>query len=129
MGVGTIDLYHLHRPDPMVPIEESVGALAELRQAGKIGEIGVSNVDLIQLCAAERVAPITSAQNRFSLFDQAGRDVLDHCTADGIAFLAYSPLRGVPSPALARVLGATAEAHQVTTAHIALAWLLASPPW
>jgi aryl-alcohol dehydrogenase-like predicted oxidoreductase len=122
--VQRIGLYHLHWPDPEVPIAESVGALAELRQAGKIAHIGVSNVDLAQVVEAQRVTSIASVQNRFSYPRTTGRDVLDHCTGNGIAFLAYSPLRGVSAEPVATV----ARRHGVSSAQVALAWLLAQSP-
>ncbi|HEX5115419.1 MAG TPA: aldo/keto reductase [Pseudonocardiaceae bacterium] len=94
LGVDRIDLYHLHHPDPAVPIEESVGALVELRDAGHIAHIGVSNVSLDQLRRAQRVAPIASVQNKLSIHDRANLDVAEHCFRTGVAFLAYSPLGG-----------------------------------
>jgi aryl-alcohol dehydrogenase-like predicted oxidoreductase len=130
LGVEQLGLYQLHWPDPAVPIAESVGTLAQLQQEGKIARLGVSNVDLAQLAEAKRVATIVSVQNKFSLFHQAGRDVLDYCTEAGIAFLAYSPLRGLPSaePAVAEQLAALAEVHVASPARVALAWLLAQSP-
>jgi pyridoxine 4-dehydrogenase len=83
LGVERIDLYHLHWPDATVPIEESLGALADLQRAGKIHHIGVSNVDLDQARAAHRVTAIASVQNQLSLFHQAGREVVDWCTEHG----------------------------------------------
>jgi len=130
LGVEQIDLYFLHWPDPAVPIEESVGALAELRNEGKIARIGVSNVGLAELVAAQRVAPIAAVQNRFSLFDQSGDEVLEHCTGSGTAFLAYSPLRGLaqaPAELVSR-LRRIGELHEAHPARIALAWLLARSP-
>lgn len=130
LGVERIDLYFLHWPDPDVPIEESVGALDELRREGKIARIGVSNVGLAELDAARRAAPIAAVQNHFSLFDRFGAEVLDRCTSTGIAYLAYSPLRGLAQapPALALRLAGIADAHGVHAARVALAWLLARSP-
>jgi aryl-alcohol dehydrogenase-like predicted oxidoreductase len=127
LAVERIDLYHLHWPDPAVPIEESVGALAQLRQAGKIDNIGISNVDLQQLCRAARVTTIASVQNRLSVLDQRHHAVADHCHRTGVAFLAYSPLGGSshrsPLP-----LVDIARDHGVAPEQVALAWLLASHP-
>ncbi|MBR7831768.1 aldo/keto reductase [Actinospica durhamensis] len=130
LGVERIDLYFLHWPDPEVPIEESVGALDDLRREGKIAHIGVSNVGPGALAAARRTAPIDAVQNRFSLFDQSEQPVLDLCAADGIAFLAYSPLRGLTQsrPELAACLARIARSHGVHPALIALAWLRARSP-
>jgi aryl-alcohol dehydrogenase-like predicted oxidoreductase len=127
LGVERIDLYHLHWPDPEVPIEESVGALVELRRAGKIDNIGLSNVDLPQLRRAQRVAEIAAVQNRLSVLDQRHRAVADHCHRAGIPFLAYSPLGGSShrSPPL---LAAIARDHDASPEQIALAWLLALHP-
>lgn len=124
LGVDRIDCYHLHWPDPRVPIEDSVGALAELREAGKIAEIGVSNVTVDQVRRAQRVAPIASVQDRLSLFDRSNMDVVEHCRRTGVTFLAYSPLGGagrVVPDGLATIAGR----HGVSPQRVALAWLLA----
>lgn len=95
-----IDLYHLHRHDPEVPIEDSVGALEELRSEGKIRLIGLSNVSVDQLRAAQRVARIASVQNEFSRGLLTSEPVLEACEGDGIAFLPWSPLgEGLREPA------------------------------
>jgi pyridoxine 4-dehydrogenase len=95
-----IDLYQLHRHDPEVPIEESVGALEELRRAGKIRLIGLSNVSLGQLRRAQSVARIVSVQNQFNRGLLVSEDVLAACEADGIAFFPWSPLgEGLGEPA------------------------------
>ncbi|MFF3564695.1 aldo/keto reductase [Streptomyces sp. NPDC002574] len=130
LEVERIDLYHLHWPDPQVPITDSVGALAELRQQGKIGLIGLSNVDLGQLTLARGEADIATVQNPWSLFDPGDDEVLAFCRRSGIAFLAYSPLRGMSTagPRLTRALEGVAAQYGATTARIALAWLLARSP-
>jgi pyridoxine 4-dehydrogenase len=87
-----IDLYQLHRHDPDVPLEESVGALEELRQEGKIRLIGLSNMSLGQLRAAQSVARIVSVQNQYNRGLLVSDDVLDACEAEGIAFMPWSPL-------------------------------------
>jgi len=95
-----IDLYQLHRHDPEVPIEESVGALEQLRSEGKIRLIGLSNVSVAQLRAAQAVARIVSVQNEFSRGLLTSEPVLDACEADGIAFMPWSPLgEGLRAPA------------------------------
>ncbi len=128
LGVERIDLYHLHWPDPQVPIEDSVGALTELQRAGKVDQIGVSNVDLAQLRRAERAGRIAAVQNRFSVFDQGSLDVVRHCERTGTAFLAYSPLGGAGGRQPPAALLAVAERHDVTPPEAALAWLLALAP-
>ena len=87
-----IDLYQLHRHDPEVPVEESIGALEQLRAEGKIRMIGVSNFSLSQLRQAQRVARIVSVQNQFNRGLFASEDVLDACTEEGIAFMPWAPL-------------------------------------
>ena len=87
-----IEVYQLHRVDPKVPIEESVGALVELRHEGKIRHIGLSNVSVEQLHRAQEMTPIVSVQNRYSLADRADEDVLEECTREGLAFIPWYPL-------------------------------------
>jgi pyridoxine 4-dehydrogenase len=123
-----IDLYQLHSVDPTVPIEESVGALAELQREGKIRHIGLSNVDQRQLAQARRVAPIVSVQNRYSVADRPWEGMLDACEREGIAFLPWFPL-GFGE--LARSRGHLAELganRGATAAQIAIAWLLRRSP-
>src|ERR687890_226444 len=92
LRVDRIDLYQLHRPDPAVPYEESVGALAELRSEGKIRHVGVSNVDVGQLATAASIVPVVSVQNRYNIAERAAEPVLQACERDGLAFLPWFPL-------------------------------------
>jgi aryl-alcohol dehydrogenase-like predicted oxidoreductase len=95
-----IDLYQLHRHDPEVPVEESIGALEELRQEGKIRLIGVSNFSLGQLRVAQSVTKISSVQNQYNRGLLISDEVLDACEAEGIAFMPWSPLgEGLREPA------------------------------
>src|SRR5687768_3520543 len=87
-----IDLYQLHTVDPKVPLEVSVGTLADMQREGKVRHIGLSNVTVRQLDAARRIAPIVSVQNRYSLADRSSQAVLDHCEDLGIVFLPWYPL-------------------------------------
>jgi aryl-alcohol dehydrogenase-like predicted oxidoreductase len=122
-----IDLYQFHAPDPQVPFAESVGALAELQRAGKIRHLGVSNVNVAQLDDARRIAPIVSVQNEYNLRNRTSDDVLEACERLGIAFLPWYPLggsRGIRTSRIARV----AAGRGMTTAQVALAWLLARSP-
>lgn len=103
-----IDLYQLHRHDPEVPIEESVGALEELRQEGKIRLIGLSNVSTSQLRQAQSVARIVSVQNEYNRGLLTSEEVLDACEAEGIAFFPWRPLGeslGRPEDELRWLLG------------------------
>jgi len=119
-----IDLYQLHAPDPNVPYAESFGALAELRRAGKIRHLGISNVSVRQLEEARRIAPVVSVQNEYNVGNRDCQDVVAACEKAGIAFIPWFPLgnrRALRSKRVAPVaarLGAT-------PAQIALAWLLA----
>lgn len=129
-----IDLYQLHRPDPKVPFAESVQALAVLQQEGKIRHIGLSNVTLEQLKEAQAIAPIASAQNRFSLTDRTHEGLLDYTTAQDIAFIPHGSLGAHPlkqGTPLSKAEGAISElaiAHGATTTQIVLAWLLHRAP-
>jgi aryl-alcohol dehydrogenase-like predicted oxidoreductase len=133
LGVERIALYQLHAPDPAVPFLESVGALAELRSAGKIRWLGLSNVSVDQIRSAEAIVPVTTVQNRLNPFfrEALTTGVLRHCGERGIGFLAYSPVGGgrlnrklpdhpVLAP-MARRLGVSAHA-------LVLAWVLAQSP-
>lgn len=128
LRVEAIDLYYLHFPDPNVPIEDSVGALDDLRTAGKIRSIGVSNVDAHQVRAAQAVAPLAAVQNSFSPYNHHDRDVLRYCETEGIAFVAYSPLGGTSRPTSLERLSPSAAAAGLTlgesTETVLLAWLL-----
>jgi aryl-alcohol dehydrogenase-like predicted oxidoreductase len=120
----TIPLYYLHRVDPETPFEESLGALRECQDAGRIRHVGISEVNVDQIERARRVLPIAAVQNHYSLSERKYDEVVDHCAREGIVFVPYFPLRDVGSEALARV----AERHGATQAQIALAWLLRRSP-
>ena len=119
-----IELYQLHRVDPEVPLEESLGALIELRNEGKIVRIGVSNVSFEQLRRARELTPIVSVQNRYNLTDRADEDVLGECEREGIAFMPWFPLATGKLATGAGPLADIAARHHATAAQIALAWLL-----
>ena len=123
-----IDLYQLHAVDPKVPIEDSIGALAELQEEGKIRHVGVCNVTLEELDRARQIVPIVSVQNHYNVGDRSSEDVLRFCEEAQIAFLPYFPLaRGElaePGSALAEI-GAR---HGASSAQVALAWLLQHSP-
>lgn len=123
-----IDLYQLHRPDPNVPFEESVGMLAELQRAGKILFIGLSNVTTEQLAQARRIAPIAAVENRYNLTDRGSEEAVEICERDGVAFLPYVPLATGELTRGAGLLDQIARRHDATGAQIALAWLLQRSP-
>lgn len=122
-----IDVYQLHAPDPKVPIEESVGALRDLRDEGKIKHVGLSNVDVDELERAEGVVPIVSVQNEYNLGFRESEDVLDACERKGVAFLPWYPLAS-GSLAQQRRLDELAKSYDATPAQVALAWLLQRSP-
>jgi aryl-alcohol dehydrogenase-like predicted oxidoreductase len=122
-----IDLYQLHTVDPDVPIEDSVGALADLQRAGKIRHIGVCNVRVDALARARAIADIATVQNRYSIADRAHEPVLDACTAEGIGFLPWFPL-GAGRLVDDGRLRAVADRHGATPGQIALSWLLGRSP-
>ena len=119
-----IELYQLHRVDPEVPLEESLGALIELRDEGKIARIGLSNVSTDQLRRARELTPIVSVQNRYNLTDRTDEDVLEECEREGIAFIPWFPLATGKLATGGGALAQIAERHHATPAQVALAWLL-----
>jgi pyridoxine 4-dehydrogenase len=123
-----ISLYQLARIDPTVPATDQFGVLAELRAQGKIGYVGLSEVGVDQVQAAQRVVPVASVQNRYSLADRAWEPVLDHCEDEGMAFLPWFPLGAGSLAEAGGALGAVARRHQATPAQVALAWLLRRSP-
>ena len=128
LRLDTIDLYQLHAVDPNTPISESIGALKELQEQGKVRHIGVSNVNAAQLQEARETADIVSVQNRYSLSDRGSQDVLDTCEQHGIAFLPYFPLAAGRLTRPGGAMDDIAKAHDATVGQIALAWLLQSSP-
>ena len=122
LGLDQVPLYQLHRPDPEVPYEDSVGTLVELREEGKIRHIGVSNVDVDQLRRALATATVVSVQNRFNVGDRSSDEVLDVCEREGIAFLPWGPLQDASDHG---GVSAAAEARGVEPGQVVLAWLLA----
>jgi|SRR5215211_4094751 len=128
LRVDSIDLYQLHAPDPVVPLEESVGALSNLRDEGKVRHLGVSNVSQSELERARTVAKVVSVQNPFSLLDRRWQDVLDACERGGLGFMPWFPLAEGSLTRGAGLLGEIARARRATPAQVALAWLLQRSP-
>lgn len=127
LRVDEIDVYQFHRPDPKVPLEESVGALVQLKDEGKIRHIGLSNVTVEQIERAKKLTPIVSVQNRYSLLDRTSEDVLEFCSGEDMAFIPWNPLE-VGELTRHRVVSDMAERYQATAAQVVLAWLLAHSP-
>ncbi|GAC1357482.1 MAG: aldo/keto reductase [Acidobacteriaceae bacterium] len=127
-----IDLYQLHRIDPTVPLEESLGALRDLQQAGKIRHIGLSEVTPEEIDRAEKITAIVSVQNKFNLTERKSQPTLDFCTARQIAFLPWYPLNAGKDKARLEAtghpVGSFAREHGLTLNQISLAWLLHHSP-
>jgi pyridoxine 4-dehydrogenase len=120
-----IPLYQFHRPDPNVPLAESLGALVALKDEGKIRHIGLSNVNEKQLREAEQLTPIVSIQNRYNSSDRKSESVVDVCDTESIAFLPWAPIQGIDEhPGVQEV----ASRNGYTPRQVALAWLLAHSP-
>ena len=115
----------MHRPDPKVPLEESVGALAELKNQGKIRHLGVSNVTEDQLQRAEKITPIVSVQNRYNVVDRTSESMVDLCEQEELAFLPWAPIQEADE---VDVITHAARNHGYTPRQIVLAWLLARSP-
>jgi pyridoxine 4-dehydrogenase len=128
LRVDRIDLYQLHSPDDDVSYEESVGAMKQLQDEGKVRHIGISNVSVAQLEQAREIVDVVSVQNRFNLADRGSEDVLEHCEELGICFFPWFPLAAgdlaEPGGAAAEI----AEEHGASAGQIALAWLLRRSP-
>jgi pyridoxine 4-dehydrogenase len=133
LKLAQIALYQLHRPDPKVPFEDSVGELARLQQQGKIRHIGLSNIDTEQLAKAQAIVKIVSVQNRYNVADRQSDDVLAMCEREHIAFLPWAPLAqraqaaAAPDPRLA-ALQAIANERHIDMPQATLAWLLTKSP-
>jgi pyridoxine 4-dehydrogenase len=124
LGVDRIDLYQFHTPDPNVPFEESVWALAELRDEGKIRHVGLSNVGVRELEIAIDIVPIASVQNRYNLTDQSSEAVLQACEREEVGFIPWYPLATGRLARPGGPLDEIAARHDATPSQVALAWLL-----
>lgn len=120
LRVESIALYYLHRVDPETPLEESLATVKEYVDAGKIRQVGVSEVGIDQIERAREVVPIAAVQNRYNLSERAYEEVVDYCAREGLVFVPFFPLHGDGGPRLAEI----AERHDATGPQIALAWLL-----
>ena len=128
LGVDRIDLFQLHRIDPNFPLEDQIGELAALQQEGKIRHIGLSEVGVEQLEAAQKIAPIVSVQNMYNLSARTAEPVLEACEAQGIGFIPWFPLAAGPLAAPDGPLQRIAAEHGATASQLALAWLLKRSP-
>ena len=122
-----IELYQLHRVDPKVPMEDSLGALKEMRDAGKIRHLGLSEVDTEEIARARQIVPIATVQNRYNLADRKWENVLRYCEKERLGFMPWAPVggnRSLKDSALEKV----AQEQKASVYQIAIAWLLAHSP-
>jgi aryl-alcohol dehydrogenase-like predicted oxidoreductase len=125
LKVEQIPLYQFHRPDPAVPLEDSLGALVTLKEQGKIRHIGLSNVTADQVRRAQGLTAIVSIQNRFNVDDRSSESLVDLCEQERLVFLPWAPIQDLGSNS---TVLETARRHHVTPRQIVLAWLLARSP-
>ena len=125
LRLDQIPLYQFHRPDPAVPLAESIGAIAELKNEGKIRHVGISNVSESQLREAQQVVPIVSIQNRFNVSDRQSQSMIDLCEQGDMVFLPWAPIQETDRKVAVAV---AARRRGVTEYQVVLAWLLASSP-
>lgn len=127
LGVDRIDLWQLHRIDPKVPRDEQFDAIAQMLKDGLVAQVGLSEVNVAEIEAAQKFFPVATVQNQFNLVDRKSEAVLDFCEANGIGFIPWYPL-AAGALALDSALGALAGRLGATPAQIALAWTLKRSP-
>jgi aryl-alcohol dehydrogenase-like predicted oxidoreductase len=123
-----IDLYQLHRIDPKVPVDESLGALKELQKAGKIRHIGLSEVSESDIKKAGKTAKIVSVQNQYNLSDRRHEKVLKYCEQEKVAFIPWFPVAAGTLAKAGGPLDSLAQKHNATIAQLSIAWLLHHSP-
>jgi len=123
-----IDLYQLHRIDPKVPVEESLGVLVKMQEQGKIRHIGLSEVSVAEIESAQKTARIVSVQNRYNISDRGHEDVLNYCERKKLAFIPWFPVAAGKLAAPGGVLERFAKQHNATVAQLSIAWLLHRSP-
>ncbi|KRN18748.1 aldo/keto reductase [Lacticaseibacillus camelliae] len=123
LGLDHIDLLQLHRIDPNYPLADQIGELAKMQEEGKIRHIGLSQVSVAQIQAAQKIVPIVSVQNRYNLIDRKDEAVLNYAEANHLAFIPWFPL-ATGKLAQGEQLQAIAKRYNASPAQIALAWLL-----
>ena len=128
LDVEQIGLYQLHRFDAQVPVEESLGALKELQDAGKIKHIGISEVTVAEIEQARKVVDVVSVQNLYNLGNRQSEQVLQYCEAEGIGFMPWFPVAAGELAKPGGILDEIAAEHDATHAQLALAWLLRRSP-
>ena len=128
LGVETIDLWQLHRIDPKVPREEQFGLMKALQDEGKVRHLGLSEVSVEEIKAAQEVFEVATVQNLYNLTNRQADDVLDYCEPQGIGFIPWFPLAAGDLAEPGGVVAEVAAAHDATPGQVALAWLLARSP-
>jgi aryl-alcohol dehydrogenase-like predicted oxidoreductase len=128
LKVERIDLYQLHRFDPKVPVEESLGELRKMQEEGKIRHIGISETNLAEVKQAEEIVNVASVQNKYNIGDRAHEDVVDYCAEQKIAFIPWFPLAAGQLVKRGGALDRLARKHQATMSQVAIAWLLHRSP-
>ena len=123
-----LDLWQLHRIDPEVPVEESLGVIAELQKQGKIRHVGLSEVKPADIERAQKVVKIVSVQNQYNLSDRKHEDTLEFCEKQGIAFIPWAPVAAGKLARQGGVLEQAAKRHGATVGQLSLAWLLQHSP-
>ncbi len=123
-----IDLYQLHTVDPKVPMEESLGALKQMQDAGKIRHVGLSNVSTQEIERARKLLPIVSVQNRYNIEDRKTESTLVYCEKESLGFMPWFPIGGGRGLQPENALGRVAKDHGVSAIQVALAWLLERSP-
>jgi len=124
LAVDQIDLYQFHRPDPDTPFADSIHAFAEMKDAGQIRHIGLSNVSVEQLEEAQEIVDVATVQNRYNVANREQEAVLEACEDAEIGFIPWGPLYGVDDEAAHEVIAEIGDAHDASAHQIALAWLL-----
>jgi len=124
LGVDSIDLYQFHRPDPETDFEDSVHAFAEMKDAGQVDHVGLSNVSVEQLDLARDIVDIATVQNQYNVAYRGDEDVLQACEEYDVGFIPWGPLYTVDDDGVAGVLDEVGEAHDAGRRQVALAWLL-----
>ena len=128
LKVERIDLYQLHRFDPKVPVEESLGELKKMQEEGKIRYIGISETTVADIQRAQKIVDVVSVQNKYNITDRAYEDVVEYCEKNKIVFIPWFPLAAGELTKPGGVLNRIAQAHKATTSQVAIAWLLRRSP-
>jgi aryl-alcohol dehydrogenase-like predicted oxidoreductase len=128
LKLDQIDLWQLHRIDPKVPRDEQFGVIRDMRQEGLIRHVGLSEVSVEEIGAAQKFFPVASVQNRYNLVDRASEDVLEHCAKEGIGFIPWFPLAAGSLTKPGSILDAIAKKKGASPSQIALAWVLKRSP-